>query len=78
MKRFTKNLIVYIVLFAVVLGVAGVYRGMNNDGTEVKKVALSTFIEYLEDEKIKEINVTDTKLTGKLNEKKVVYTYADK
>ncbi len=77
MKRFTKNLIVYIVLFAVVLGVAGVYRGMNNDGTEVKKVALSTFIEYLEDEKIKEINVTDTKLTGKLNEKKVVYTYVN-
>lgn len=77
MKRFTKNLIVYIVLFAIVLGVAGVYRGMNNDGTEVKKVALSTFIEYLEDGKIKEINVTDTKLTGKLNEKKVVYTYVN-
>lgn len=77
MKRFTKNLIVYIVLFAIVLGVAGVYRGMNNEGTEVKKVALSTFIEYLEEGKIKEINVTDTKLTGELSEKKIVYTYVN-
>ena len=77
MKRFTKNIIIYVVLFAIVLGVATVYRGMDGDSVEVKKVSLSTFVQYLEDEKIKEINVTDTKLTGKLSEKKVVYTYVN-
>lgn len=77
MKRFTKNIIVYVVLFAIVLGVASVYKGMDGDKVEVKKVALSTFVQYLEDEKIKEINVTDTKLTGKLSDTEVVYTYVN-
>ena len=44
---------------------------------EVKEVPLSQFVQYLEDEEIKEINVTDTKLTGKLSETKVVYTYVN-
>ena len=77
MKRFTKNIIVYVVLFANVLGVASVYKGMDGDKVEVKKVTLSTFVQYLEDEKIKEINVTDTKLTGKLSDTEVVYTYVN-
>lgn len=77
MKRFTKNIIVYVVLFAIVLGVASVYKGMDGDKVEVKKVTLSTFVQYLEDEKIKEINVTDTKLTGKLSDTEVVYTYVN-
>ena len=71
MKRFTKNIIVYVVLFAIV------YKGMDGDKVEVKKVTLSTFVQYLEDEKIKEINVTDTKLTGKLSDTEVVYTYVN-
>ena len=57
MKRFTKNIIVYVVLFAIVLGVASVYKGMDGDKVEVKKVTLSTFVQYLEDEKIKEIKI---------------------
>ena len=77
MKGFTKNIIVYVVLFAIVLGVASVYKGMDGDKVEVKKVTLSTFVQYLEDEKIKEINVTDTKLTGKLSDTEVVYTYVN-
>lgn len=77
MKRFTKNIIVYVVLFAIVLGAASVYKGMDGDKVEVKKVTLSTFVQYLEDEKIKEINVTDTKLTGKLSDTEVVYTYVN-
>lgn len=77
MKRFTKNIIVYVVLFAIVLGVASVYKGMDGNKVEVKKVTLSTFVQYLEDEKIKEINVTDTKLTGKLSDTEVVYTYVN-
>ena len=65
MKRFAKNISVYIFLFIAVLGVAFFYRGMEKDQAEVKEVPLSKFVQYLEEEKIQEINVTDTKLTNK-------------
>ena len=77
MKRFAKNIAVYVILFFVVLGVATAYKGMDSEKVEVKEVHLSQFVQYLEDEEIKEINVTDTKLTGKLSETKVVYTYVN-
>lgn len=77
MKRFAKNISIYIVLFIAVLAVAFFYRGMDKDKAEVKEVSLSKFVQYLEDEKIKEINVTDTKLTGKLSEDEIVYAYAN-
>ncbi len=77
MKRFTKNILVYVILFAVVLGAASLYKGANTDKVEVREVALSTFVQYLEDEKIKEINVTDTKLTGTISDTEVVYTYVN-
>ena len=77
MKRFAKNIAVYVILFFVVLGVATAYKGMDSEKVEVKEVPLSQFVQYLEDEEIKEINVTDTKLTGKLRETKVVYTYVN-
>jgi cell division protease FtsH len=76
-KRFAKNIAVYVILFFVVLGVATAYKGMDSEKVEVKEVPLSQFVQYLEDEEIKEINVTDTKLTGKLSETKVVYTYVN-
>ena len=77
MKRFAKNIAVYVILFFVVLGVATAYKGMDSEKVEVKEVPLSQFVQYLEDEEIKEINFTDTKLTGKLSETKVVYTYVN-
>ena len=77
MKIFAKNISIYIVLFIAVLAVAFFYRGMDKDKAEVKEVSLSKFVQYLEDEKIKEINVTDTKLTGKLSEDEIVYAYAN-
>lgn len=77
MKRFAKNIAVYVILFFVVLGVATAYKGMDSEKVEVKEVPLSQFVQYLEDEEIKEINVTDTKLTGKLSETKEVYTYVN-
>ncbi len=77
MKRFAKNIAVYVILFLVVLGVATAYKGMDKDKVEIKEVPLSQFVQYLQDEEIKEINVTDTKLTGKISDKKVVYTYVN-
>ena len=77
MKRFARNITLYGILFVIVLGVATVYKGADEQKVEVKEVPLSQFIQYLEDEKIEEINVTETKLTGKLSEEKVVYTYVN-
>lgn len=77
MKRFAKNIIVYVILFVIVLGVASAYKGLGGQQAEVKEVPLSKFVQYLQDEKIKEINVTETKLTGKLNDQKVVYAYVN-
>ena len=77
MKRFTKNIVIYVIIFAVVLAVATAYRGMNTDNIQVREVPLSTFVGYLQDEKISEINVTDTRLTGKLSETETVYTYVN-
>jgi len=76
-KRFARNITLYGILFVIVLGVATVYKGADEQKVEVKEVPLSQFIQYLEDEKIEEINVTETKLTGKLSEEKVVYTYVN-
>lgn len=78
MKRFTKNIIIYVIIFAIVLVVATAYRGMNDSqSVQVREVPLSTFVKYLQDESISEINVTDTRLTGKLSDTQTVYAYAN-
>ena len=77
MKKFAKNIGIYLVLFVIVLVVAFLYRGADSDQVSVKEVSLSQFVQYLENEEIEEINVTDTKLTGTLNEKNVVYCYVN-
>lgn len=78
MKRFTKNIIIYVIIFAVVLFAATAYRGMNDSqAVQVREVPLSQFVQYLQNEAISEINVTDTRLTGKLSETETVYAYAN-
>ena len=77
MKRFAKNMSIYLLLFVIVLGVAAFYRGNTDEQVVVKEVPVSQFIQYLEDEEIEKINVTDLKLTGQLDEKTVVYSYVN-
>lgn len=78
MKRFTKNIIIYVIIFAVVLVAATAYRGMNDSqAVQVREVPLSQFVQYLQNEAISEINVTDTRLTGKLSKTETVYAYAN-
>ena len=78
MKKFAKNMGIYLTLFAVVLLVAYFYQGANpQEAVSVKEVPLSEFIQYLENEQIKEINVTDTKLTGTIDDTTVVYAYTN-
>ena len=79
MKKFRKNFTVYLLIFAIILGVAYFYKGGDSD--QVKKVKYSTFANDLKNEKFSEVNITNTKMTGllktKVNGKKqYVYTYA--
>ena len=75
MKRFAKNITIYIVLFALVLVGAMIYKG--SLGTSNQKVKYSTMVQYLQQGKIKEINIADNKITGKIGDGKYVYTYAN-
>ena len=79
MKKIARSVGIYILIFVLVVLFAWVFR--NGQGTEIKKVKFSTFAEYLQEEKISEINITNTKITGLLkssteDQKKYVYTYA--
>ena len=79
MKKFRKNFTVYLLIFAIILGVAYFYKGGDTD--QLKKVKYSTFANDLKNEKFSEVNITNTKMTGllkkKVNGKKqYVYTYA--
>ncbi|SCJ99473.1 ATP-dependent zinc metalloprotease FtsH [uncultured Eubacterium sp.] len=74
MKKFAKNISIYLVIFALVLAAAFFYNG--SGGAEYKQVKFSTLANYLEQEKITEIEIEDTKITGKIGKDKYVYAYA--
>ena len=74
LNKFAKSILVYVLIFSVVLGAAMVYRAMSS--VDTRRVAFSTMTEYLEAGKIKEINITGTKITGKLSKDEYVYAYA--
>ncbi len=78
MKKFAKNMGIYLALFAVVLVVAYFYQGaMPQEAATVTEVPLSEFIQHLENEDITEINVTQTKLTGTIDEKTIIFAYTN-
>lgn len=74
MKKFAKNISIYLVIFALVLGAAMFYKG--GVAADTKQVKFSTFVKYLEQEKISEINITETKLEGKIGKEEIIYAYA--
>ena len=75
MKRFSKNLTIYLLLFAIVFGVA--YFFNDNSTAEVKQteIELSKFISYLDREMISEVEVNGVMVTGKTGENEYVYCY---
>lgn len=74
MKKFAKNISIYLVIFALVLAAAFFYKG--GSSAEYKQVKFSTLANYLEQEKITEIEIEDTKITGEIGKDKYVYAYA--
>ena len=80
MNKFAKNIGVYILIFALILGFA---YFLNFDGKdEVRNIPLSKMIEYLEAEtngtdKINEINIVGTEITATLADGSKVFTTFD-
>ena len=74
MKKFGKNFGIYIIIFALVLGTAYFYKGMDSSSS-TKEIKFSTFSSHLSDGDYKKLNITDRKLTGtKANgDKEVAY-----
>ncbi len=80
MNKFAKNIGVYILIFALILGFA--YFLNFDGGDEVKDIPLSKMIEYLEAEKngtdkIDEINIVGTEITATLADGSTVFTTFD-
>jgi cell division protease FtsH len=75
LKRLSKNIGIYLIIFGLVLAMAWFYsRG--DDGEAEKEVTFSTMSEYAADDKIEEINITDTKISATLKDDKKVYAFA--
>ena len=47
LKRFAKNISVYLILFMVVLVVAFFYKGMDNQDVSIKEVPFSQFVQLV-------------------------------
>lgn len=75
MKKVTKNIGIYVIIFGLVLAMVWFY---NSDAPkEEKEIKTSTIIHYLQDKKVESINVTETKMTAELNNGKTVYAYVN-
>lgn len=75
MKKVTKNIGIYVIIFGLVLAMVWFY---NSDAPkEEKEIKTSTMIHYLQDKKVESINVTETKMTAELNNGNTVYAYVN-
>ena len=75
MKKVTKNIGIYVIIFGLVLAMVWFY---NSDAPkEEKEIKTSTMIHYLQDKKVESINVMETKMTAELNNGKTVYAYVN-
>ena len=76
MKRFAKNISLYLIVFLVVLMVAFFYKGAAGDQVSLTEVPFSEFVQMVSQEKFTAVEVENTMLTGTLSKTKMVYTYA--
>ena len=75
MRKVTKNIGIYVIIFGLVLAMVWFY---NSDAPkEEKEIKTSTMIHYLKDKKVESINVTETKMTADLENGKTVYAYVN-
>lgn len=79
MKKFSRVFITYILIFAIVISAAYIFKDLGNAG-RVKEVKFSTLSKHLAAGKYTELNITDRKISAKLdnnkNGGKVEFAYA--
>lgn len=75
MKRLSKNIEIYLIIFGLVLAMAWFYSSGSDKDAE-KEVSFSTMAEYAADSQISEINITETKISATLKDDSQVYAYA--
>ena len=72
MKR-AKNIGIYLIIFGLVLGMVWFYN--SDTPEEEKEIKTSELVKELKDENVKNLNITETKLTAKLKDGETVYAY---
>lgn len=75
MKKVSKNIGIYLAIFAVVIAMAFLYDG-GSDKSKPTEISFSKMTQYAAAEKIEEINITDTIINAKLENEREVYAYA--
>ena len=73
--RLGKNITIYVLIFAIVLGFFWFFNSDDDQG--MKQIKTSTMINHLKSNEVESINVTDTKLTAKLEDGNVVYSFVN-
>lgn len=74
MNRTAKNVGIYLLIFIMVVALAWMYREVPK--VEVKQVEFSQMVKELAAEKVKELKIEDTHLTGTLKDGSVISAYA--
>jgi cell division protease FtsH len=74
LNRIVKNLGIYLVIFALVLGFAWFYQG--DQQQPVEPVEFSEFVSQLQSRQIKELTIVDTSFIGTLRNGDKISTYA--
>ncbi|MGI6730509.1 MAG: ATP-dependent zinc metalloprotease FtsH [Anaerovoracaceae bacterium] len=73
MNRALKSLSIYVIIFALVLATAWLYKGAPEQ--EIKEVTITDFTSYLAEEQIEELSIVGTTLNGTLRSGDKIVTY---
>ena len=75
MKNFGRSIGVYIIIFATVLTISMLFRGIGNN-VEVTEIKFSQFASHLESGEYEKVNITDRQLTGTRKNGSAEVTYS--
>ena len=75
MKRLSKNITIYLLIFALVLGFFYFFSG--DKEPDMKQIKTSTMITHLKQNDVESITVAETKLTAELKSGEKVYSYVN-
>jgi cell division protease FtsH len=73
LNRALKSLSIYVIIFALVLATAWLYKGAPEQ--EIKEVTITDFTSYLAEEQIEELSIVGTTLNGTLRSGDKIVTY---